>query len=320
MLHISVELLTSEGCPLFEEFCFSPKDSGIGINPTNKGGIYQMLLKQPEIIPLLDEHLAHYSYIERLWSQCSFLFKKSFSENENHPISKIIRRIIKYHKEGRYHERNTEELRLEMLMKHLKNIRTHDLTLFNKLRSEFEKRMSDIGSWGIRFEIRVCSELINANIHFIKRESPDFEIKYNKEVSWIECTSIRKTSSKRVPSLIESIRSKFNDKARKPYCNTKTALFIEITNVLQKIGRIRNFSITENLESIKNEIPSLFNNNNFGAVFLCFSIYDPNKGIFHNGRIRIFNPSIDASLKTFLYVTYPPQPRYVESFLIPIEG
>lgn len=279
-----------------------------------------VILKPLQVIPFLDDHFLHSVEIENLKAKCLSLFRLSYYKSQDHPIIKILNRIEKYHKQGRFFERNTEENRLEMLIKQMNDIKKYDLSLFNSFRNEFNKRSADPGCWGIRFEIRVCSELIKSGIAFKKGESPDFKIFDHQTHAWIECTSLRFISSKKPIVLDERVVSKYISKSHQPYCNLKTALFMDITNIMQKISQKEQQDISFHINHTRQAIQSSFSVDNYGALFLCFSIYNPQENIFQTGHVSFFSPHVDENLSFLLNKTHPYKPQQVSAYFIPVEG
>ena len=65
------------------------------------------------------------------------------------PIGKAIVEVIEYHNAGRYGERDYATARLEMLAKHLEEVKKYDENLLNKFKN---KIILEESYYGFRFE------------------------------------------------------------------------------------------------------------------------------------------------------------------------
>jgi len=214
------------------------------------------------------------------------------------PISRAIVEVIEYHKAGRYIERNYAIARLEMLAKHLEEIKKHDENLLKKFKNKIKREES---YHGFRFEVAITASLIRKNIKFEKTEAPDFTIHYQGQELYIEATTVRLSKPKKKAienKIINAIRRKY----RKEYCNQRTALFIDITNLLHHniiYGKILQY------KDIKDIVKKALSKRGFGSILMFAYVCNLDLKRYEFNYIRVDNDAIDPLLEKFLDQYYP---------------
>ncbi|MDC9523387.1 hypothetical protein PSH55_20055 [Pseudoalteromonas sp. Angola-31] len=161
------------------------------------------------------------------------------------------------------------------------------------------KKQSTSQSWkGLQFEIVTARGLALKSITFIKSESPDFIANFSDEEIFIECGSARVDSDKNKP-LEYKIESAIGKKNKKPYANSNTCLFLDITNIAHHDISNERFSyfdaLCKNIES-NNEIK-------FGAILLLITFSEKNG--YGEGYKTLKLASRSKALNEFLDLHYP---------------
>jgi hypothetical protein len=128
-----------------------------------------------------------------------------------------------------YQERDWLLGKLMFLIANLPKIEKYDTKLFNKLKKQLLTSINENEYFGARFEISVAAALIGKKIVFKKRESPDYLILKSEEKIFLECTSSHITQLK--GDFKRKLTDQILEKAMKPYCNLRTALMVDITNI-----------------------------------------------------------------------------------------
>ncbi len=237
-----------------------------------------------------------------------FIEEKDFET----PIGEALKNILWYHDNGRHKERDYEIARLNLLVKHLEEIKQHDENMLNSFRSKINR--DDANYYGFRFEVATAASLIRKKVNFEKTETPDFKIIYGNHEIFIECTSRHLDKPK---SRDYKIKSAILEKSEKSYCLPNTTLFIDITNIyhhswlkgqLIQSGQLREYVISL-LESIK-----------FGSVVLFVFILNKDLNRLELNYLRIDGYQTDLALKKFLDYYYPLGNHIVYDFVIPKRG
>ncbi|MBB1378404.1 hypothetical protein [Pseudoalteromonas sp. SR43-2] len=161
------------------------------------------------------------------------------------------------------------------------------------------KKQSTSQSWkGLQFEIVTARGLSLKSISFTKSESPDFTVDFEGEDIFIECGSARVDTDKSKP-LEYKIESAINKKNKKPYANSNTCLFLDITNIAHHDISNERFSyfdsLCKNIEN-KNEIK-------FGAILLLITFSEKNG--YGEGYKTLKSVNCSKALNEFLDLHYP---------------
>ena len=225
---------------------------------------------------------------------------KFYTDEENDsPIGRGLSDIIRYHDAGLYDIRDCELARVQLLIKHLEEIKAYNNDLLDIFRKKINR--DDANYYGFRFEVAIAASLIRKDINFIKTESPDFAIKYDGKNIFIETTTSH-IESKKEKSIKEKIRRAVNRKSRKQYCDLSTALFIDVTNIVHH-GLIRDELRTD--KDLRNYVTKLLKNTSFGSILLFVYICNLDSWRFELDYIRLDSREIDPVLKKFLDRYYP---------------
>jgi hypothetical protein len=156
---------------------------------------------------------------------------------------------------------------------------------------------------GVQCEIAVAGMLLKKSVQFICPDPPDFEINLpgSRQAAFIECTSIHieKDSNK---ELIYKVGSAINDKKKKGYCNARSALVIDITNVMYHSHK-NGWNL--NPIAIKERFAESAANSGFGAVLIFCEVGNLEKARVETlySRLAVENPSIE--LQTVLDQCFP---------------
>lgn len=192
-----------------------------------------------------------------------------------------------------------------MLVKHLKEIEQFDKALLRKFKKEMLAHLRTTNAFdnyfGIRCEINIAASLIRKGVDFKKSESPDFVI--NRGNLFIECGSTHVSKPK--PSSKFKIGSVINQKSKKAYANSKTALFIDITNIIHNELNTNNNTLEDLVVIEKAYIKDVLVNSKFGNVTIFTYRHNRESNYFESTYARIDNNHIDSHLSVFLDEHYP---------------
>jgi len=230
-------------------------------------------------------------------------------------IGRTLASILYYQNAGDRLQWDIQLNRMSMLVKHLQEVEKYDDSLLRDFRKRIKGCNDDNGFFAIRFELNICASLIRKNIPFEKRESPDFTIQREENVT-IECTSAHLSQIK-AKDLKYKIRSAINGKSREPYCCSSLALFIDITNVLYTGIKGKSPIVHEELKAYTLK---RLNMTELGSVLLFSYIFNSENGRFESGYIRIDNMNINDTLNGFLDECFPKGEYNVYDFSVPAEG
>ena len=232
------------------------------------------------------------------------------------PIGQSLIRIIAFHNQGSYLQRDYEFSKMAMLVKHLQEIAEYDLDLLNTFKKQIYRSSTYDKYFGVRFEIEIAASLIRKNIKFTKSESPDFIVHTNRKDIFIECGSAH-LSKPKSGDITYKISSVINKKSKRPYCNNATALFIDVTNIYY------NSSINDILkkgDKMRESVKNTLRKTEFGNATLFTYIFNKDKNRFESVYTRIDNKNIDDDLLKFLDEHYPLGEYIIYDFAIPPQG
>ena len=184
------------------------------------------------------------------------------------PIGKMIAKVRQYHLEGNRYARDWEAFRIGIFAMQMEKMSKTNPAVFSSFRRKVRK-ISTNEYFGYRFEVQIAMTLIEGEIPFEKCEAPDFEIRLDERFSvFIECVSTN-LGQPRDRDVRYKISSAIAKKAKKPYCNKQTALFLDFTNVFYRSVEARNVLNTDLVESMVIENAR---ETSFGAVCACSMI------------------------------------------------
>lgn len=210
--------------------------------------------------------------------------------------------ILKYHNSGNYAERDYHLLRLGMFQKHLKEIAESDSDLLDDFREELKKENYD-NYYGTRFEIDTAASLFRKQVEFDHPDPPDFEILSPGEPA-IECTTSHLSKGDR--TIEEKLKQSLISKSGKPYFNSNTALFIDITNLFYNAA---DNSIQLSEDRVKDWVRECISNFNLNIGSILMFVYivetDGDTPGLHHSYWRLENQDVTEDLVKFLDENYP---------------
>lgn len=217
------------------------------------------------------------------------------------PIDRSLRLILDCHNKRQYQTRDYMLAKVGLLVKNLQDIEKNDKALFEKCRKQLLRSQSDNEYYGARFEISITSALIYHKLenhieNFIKQDAPDFQVDLNGSI-FLECTSAHIVSKSHdvYNKLVEIILKK----GRKGYCNNKTALLIDVTNIL--CHHINDPTFT--FDHFENNLKQALEQTTFGSLLYFF--YYSDEKIYTQRLFRIDSPKADSLLIKTLDILSP---------------
>jgi len=246
-----------------------------------------------------------------------YSFRPGYHSNAT-PVGNTLQRIVGYHNNGRYLDRDLEMGKL-LLVKNLSEIEKYDSDLFKKFRRSLRNEDNTDNFYGARFETNIAASLIRKKIPFKKQESPDFLISQGNDILLgIECGSARIRKMAATVDLNYKVVSTVKKKSSKSYCSINTALFIDITNLFHTANRNgKQFDIHGTIDEVKHGLSQ----DSFGSVILFVYIFNKELARFESNFFRADNIYISTPLKDFLDNYYSTiNNHFVPEFGIPREG
>lgn len=233
------------------------------------------------------------------------------------PIGRSLIKILESHNKGDYQDRDFQLARLTIFVKNLKEIEAKKPGLINYFRKEIKKGGSADNFFGVRFEINIAASLIRKDIDFTKQESPDFSFVFNSDPLAIECSSVRIRSEKDTSDYNYKISSCINKKERSGYHNSKTALFIDTTNLFYE-------TLSKNdvpdLDVMRTTVRKSMSKNSYGNITLFTYFFDIAKKQYQSNYARIDHELIDKNLKDFMDTYFPFGSYTVDKYYVAREG
>lgn len=196
--------------------------------------------------------------------------------------------------------------RMWTLIGQLADLRRLRPDVFNKCIENLNQNTSEKNFWGYRFEVHIAHQLLRNEIEFTYRESPDFSLWYREAEVYIECGSRR--PDKPIDSAFLARQTLFSStgtisaKCAKSYMNLKTALFVDVTNL---IFNISNNNTAFDILDLEQETAAMVNRTNCGAIVLV--VFGQNNKTQTVGCLTIpfYHVNVDQNLKEFLTLLYP---------------
>lgn len=230
-------------------------------------------------------------------------------------IGKMLAKVIAYHNQGEHEFRDREITKLTLLASELKDLENFSPELLAKYRNMYRKNRADY--YGFRMEVAAASLFIRNKINFVKNESPDFIITMpNNENVFVECGSAH-LSKRKDSNIGYKIASALSGKLAMPYVNTKTVIFLDITNIIHHTLTSEVYLQQEDIESIVKEQMSC---RQIGGTCLFFYMLDKEKDYFGYHSITINNDNADPLLQSFLNTYFPAGEQEISDYDIPSEG
>jgi hypothetical protein len=230
-------------------------------------------------------------------------------------IDQRLAGIMQAFVEDRQLERDIEFTLIIFLLAQLERIAEYDMALLKIFRPALTSPRAD-DYFGTRMEINITSSLIKQNAKFEKRESPDFAFYSEKELAFLECTSVHLKSLKEM-NAVYKINSAIEKKSQKSYCNPTTALCIDVTNITYSNLAIK--QILANAET-RQRVQEQLKTSAFGSILLFTYIFDMDAQQLNSSYMRIDNPRIAFGLESVLNRYFPFGQYSINSYRIPPSG
>lgn len=173
----------------------------------------------------------------------------------------------------------------------------------------WQKRLKNnsknVGLYGDVFELFIQWSFLQKEINFSKSERPDFIIKFNNSLLYLECTSAQFDLEK-MPTEAEvykKIKSVVRGKLTASYLNSSTALFIDITNLVYHLPTLNKGFLRKVLEATDISVKTKASNNLSypGSItFINFEFVENNTHNFSCDITGNFFRNPDSNLVKFL--------------------
>ena len=230
-------------------------------------------------------------------------------------VGKMLATVINYHNRGNHEFRDREITKLTLLASELKDIENFSPELLAKFRNMYRHNRADY--YGFRMEVAAASLFIRRKINFVKNESPDFSITTpNNEDVFVECGSTH-LSKRKDGNIGYKIAATVSSKIATPYMNTKTVLFLDITNIIHHSLISEVYLEQEQIESI---VRKQMSSRQIGGTCLFFYMLDKEKDYFGYHSIRVDNDDADPLLLEFLNAQFPVEGQELSDYDVPSEG
>jgi len=223
--------------------------------------------------------------------------------------------VINYHNQENYELRDRELTKLTLLVSELNDIEHFSHELLVQFRNMYKKNRVDY--YGFRMEVAAASLFIRRTITFKKNESPDFIVTVpNNENIFVECGSAH-LSKHKDRDIGYKIASMVSGKVAMPYVNTRTVLFLDITNIIHHTLISEIYLEQEQIESI---VKKEMNAKPVGGTCLFFYMLDKEKDYLGYHSIRINNDNVDHVLQKFLDEQFRLDGQEISNYDVPSMG
>lgn len=227
----------------------------------------------------------------------------------------VQNRILELHNEGNYDRRDHHLMRLAMFAKHLEELRSKREDLFEDFKQQLKEE--DYSHYfGTRFEIDIATSLVRKDIGFEHPDPPDFRI--SGEDIAIECGSGHFSGGDR--TIREKLEQTVDNKSGKPYYNSSSALFIDLTNIFYHNASMETDISNDKLKKWVRDHLETFDLD-IGSVVLFTYVADASEessGLRHS-YLRIDNDNSDDKLIEFLDQHWPVEDLYIPETFYPSE-
>lgn len=237
------------------------------------------------------------------------------SSTSGKPIEQFVRRSLNFHNRKKYDLRDFEFAKIKLLVKNLQEIEKYDQTLLEKMNKQLLNSLNENEYYGSRFEISITASLIRKGIDFTKTESPDFTINAKIKI-FIECSSSHLTV-KKSGDVKYKIKGTIDTKSGKAYCNPKTALFVDVTNLYYN-SLVNEINLEK--EDVHNYAKRILLGTEFGGMVLFVYLQNFKLNRYEQNYLRVDNDSMNAFLRDFLDHNYPFGNKHVDTHRIPKVG
>lgn len=207
--------------------------------------------------------------------------------------------------------------KLYLLLKHLDDVKTFNEGYYKYFVNKLKRNCNNDEYFGVRFELCIAARLSTERIAFIKRESPDFSFFDMNCELFIECSSVRLRNPKEIKSVLYKLGSVINKKSNKSYCNSKTMLFIDMTNITEFMLKTE---LLYSYDSIKLEVKEAIERTQFSAVILFVYVMNYSLKRIETVYLRIDRIDGSGEVLSFLDKYYKYGEHELQNFSIPGEG
>ena len=224
---------------------------------------------------------------------------KFFEDNKNSVLAKRLDELTKLYSntDPEFHIKLGS---LWMLANDLKAIKSYSDKCFNKFRRDLIRQRKDRTWEGFRFEVRVYATLLKHNCDVLNRERPDLAICYKSNDFFAEVTECKIAHDRTKPfDTTKKILNTISNKNKKPYANSNTILYVNITNVL----KCETDKPTD-LDKLVDDIKSV-HDNKYGAVILYSYSISQDKTRYNQAYKSIISPSASEIVTAFISDIYP---------------
>ena len=259
------------------------------------------------------------------------LIKKLEITSPPHPLNGWIRSYKKSLERYDFQAAQAICYQLLRLSQEINLIESHSSSLFSSLKRFVQQ---DNNYVGIRFEVSICSKLIEKEIPFrigqTSKGESDFYLqeKTGKEDALIlECAAFNSSKPRNVEDLLQKFKRKIVEKKFKSYASEKTFLLIDATNTLH---HMINFLHGENqkkydvLEILGDVTKEALKESAYGGVVLFTAHFDIRKYIHSRNWKKIYFEKHESKSKELLNLIFPDSPTssryYFKDSLLPKYG
>ncbi|MBI1977761.1 MAG: hypothetical protein HYS55_03315 [Candidatus Omnitrophica bacterium] len=231
----------------------------------------------------------------------------------NHPVGILLQQILINSNSEDIEGKNLNFNVLRMFVKHLREVKNHDLKLFHRFRKRIVQANLIEHFIGIRFELEIAASLIRKELNFTKSDPPDFCVSFHDATVYIECRSMMLTSPGK-GDLLYKLSASINAKSRKDYSNSHTAFFIDMTNI-DHHSFIRGIDLEKT--AVQQEVFSALSKTSYGSALIFTHGLNEEKQTFESVYIRIDNSQVASDLCRFLDECYSFGNYVIPKFVIP---
>lgn len=215
-------------------------------------------------------------------------------QQEGGLVGIMLGQVLVYHNSGQHEFRDRELTKLSLLAADLRRIEAFSPELLRQFQAKYAED-TRAQYFGVRMEIATATILIREQLPFEKNESPDFQVPVEGGRIFIECGSTHLAGG--TTSVSEKIAGAIRSKVTLPYFNASTALFLDVTNILNKSLKSREYLEQEHLERIARDE---MRDRRVGATVLYFYVLNKATNFFGLAPLRVDNPTADPLLVGFL--------------------
>jgi hypothetical protein len=235
-------------------------------------------------------------------------------EAEGGLVGIMLGKVIQYNNAKQYEFRDRELTKLSLLAGDLQQIEGYSSDLLEAFQEQYAED-TRARYFGVRMEIAAAALLIRRGVAFTKGESPDFRIPVGDQEVSIECGSTHFARGS-TPADVK-IAQAVEEKVLLPYFDQRTALFLDITNVLSRTLRTREYLEQARIEEI---VKTEMQGRPVGSIMLFHYFFDKATDRFEMGSFRFDNETVDPALRAFLDRHLSAEERSISDYDIPSEG